>query len=284
MAGPNPYAEPQSGAAQPIPCQLDASGKVLLLPPGKEASVRVSAIGSMKAVMSDPNWIKLVAWGALAIFASQIIPVVPQIVYLGYLLYLAEAKIRVPSQPLQEFTFDFLMKYLVRGVWTILAYLVWALILAIPLGIVYLLMFGALMLTMTAVGPDAAPVVLIPGVLLMMLVWTIIIGSVGIVIAPACFRAGMCGSFGEGFKFNWIKSFVGKTWKEALLGWIVLGIAGFFLSILGILACLVGVLFVTGFMMIAQFLYMADLYLLFLSRGGEPIAMDRKVTLEEIAS
>jgi hypothetical protein len=65
--------------------------------------------------------------------------------------------------------------------------------------------------------------------------------------------------------------FVKKTWVEMFLGLLFLMFTSMVLGILGALACYIGLFFVMPLIFLAQAHFLYELYLLFLSRGGEPV-------------
>ena len=276
----NPWESSGKPAMQSAPAMPD--GKVPLLPPGKETHVKVSAIDALMAVTKEENKFKIIGFLILMIVATNVIPVIPQIVMIGYLLYLVEARISRPGEAMLEFNFDYLMKYLGRGVWYFIAHLVLALILSIPLGILFFVLFFGMALIGAALG-EAGIVVVLASWVLVIVLGMVISAVTAIFLAPAIFRAGVAGDFKAAFQWSWIKSFVGNTWKEAIIAWITLMVLSIPLGLLGLLACGVGVLVVGAVMSLASMILMGDLYRLHLSRGGEPILMEPKITLAQIA-
>lgn len=285
MASDNPFAPPGVKTAESsIPKQSSPSGKVLLLPPAKETSVRVSAWDAVASLSKEKDFWPTIGMVVLAIFASSIIPIIPQIVMLGYIFYLVESKIRMPSLPIKPMSFDYLVKYLTRGAWAFLAQLALLLIISIPLALVGIVLFMAVGGISVAAGEDVGPIILVVlgGISVVFFVLFSIVCSLYMI--PAAFRAGMSGSFSEAFNLGWINSFVSKVWKEALLSMVVFVLLVWGMVFVGLLACFVGVYVAAAWIQISQMLLVSQWYRLFLARGGEPIEMDPKLTLEEIAN
>jgi hypothetical protein len=92
-----------------------------------------------------------------------------------------------------------------------------------------------------------------------------------IFLQPMLFRAALTLDFGQAFQFDWVKDFVAKVWLELILGFLFLAVAANILSLLGLLACCVGVIFVGPVIMLAHANLLFQVYSIYLSRGGIPV-------------
>ncbi len=282
---PNPYASP--GKSSPFTGgapMTDAQGNVLLVGP-TDPQPTVSVIGSFRAVFNEPNAWPLLLWFVLLILATGFIPILPHIVLLGYAAYLAEGMIRTPDAPRHTFDFEYLSKYLGRGVWGFLAAFVVGLIMAIPVGILMVLIYlgGVLLVVAASNGGDelavAAAVVVTTIGFLLIVVLNVMLQLVSNLVSS---RAGMAGSFGAGFDLAWIRDFLSRVGMKLFFGLIGLTLLSIPINLLGVLACFVGVYFTAALTIYAMIHYAVSIYRLYLAQGGTPIAMKPEVTLERL--
>jgi len=281
----NPYSTPFATPAASDQAAYDPEGNVLLLPPGKESNLRPSVIEAFKFPFQDENGMAVLLAASLCMLAQIVIPIVPQIVLFGYLAFLSESLIRRPERPALTFDFDHLSKYLGRGIWSFLAGLVAGLVGMIPLAIILLVFYVLLALGVAGIASQneaAAVVAFIVGLVIFAGVSVIFSAVVQLFVGSIQFRAGMAGSFGAGFDFAWIKHFlttVGMPLFKGLLLWFVLL---FVLSALGALVLCVGAYVAQAWCFLALMHFLTQVYRLYLTRGGMPIAMKVETTLERL--
>jgi hypothetical protein len=253
---PNPFNSP-------VPAAHGASG----------SGEGLRFLEAYQYVFANPNW----PLNVLLVAVCQLIPVIGPMVILGYQFEVIEALHRDPRRSYPDFSFDAFVEYLKRGLWPFLVSLVVGLIVSVPLTLVAFLLMGLVMFAVASAGGDGEPVV---GVLLipLMFVGFIVMAVVlSVLMMPMILRSGLAQDFAEGFKLDWIKSFVGRTWKEILLGALFLAATGIVLMLVGLLFCGVGSYAAAALLMLAQAHIYFQLYQLFLARGGDPIPLGSTV-------
>ena len=160
-----------------------------------------------------------------------------------------------------------------RGLWPFLVQLVASLVLMPPLMLLFFVPFFILMGIVRNRGDECwtrswwsalpcgcsfmIPISILPAMILI----------------PMQLRAGLRMDFGVAFNFGWVLDFVKKTWLEMFLSLLFLSFTAMILAVLGIIACYVGLFVVMPLVFLAQAHLLYELYLLFLSRGGEPVAV-----------
>jgi hypothetical protein len=222
-------------------------------------------------VFDNPNWLMNLVWGALCIISQFLIPIVGPLLLLGYQFEIIDALLASRGQRYPDFDLNRFGDYLGRSLWPFLVKLVAGLVLGFALLMVIAIPVVAIIAIASSAGEDAAAPFLAIGIPLLVLVLVPLAFLTTMPLVPMAFRAGMTGSFGEGFNFDWVKDYLRRVWFELLLAMLFLAFSGFALTVCGLLACVLPVLLVQPLVLFAEAHLMYQLYLLYLSRGGQPI-------------
>jgi len=255
----NPYASPM---APPVD-----------LPP---ASLVIQPIQQMEYfraynyIFENPNWVMNVLMGFLCILSTAIIPLLGQLLFMGYQFDVAQGLLmtqgtRYPSFDLNRFG-DYLMRSLYPFVVSLVFILPLVVILAMGIGMVTAITAAA----GGKEGEAVASLVIIPLMFFGMLAFWLVIMMF---VIPLMMRAGLQQEFGAGFDFAWAFDFFKRVWLEILLSALFLAVTAVILSFLGLLAFCVGVFAVQAIVMLAQAHFWYQLYALYLGRGGQPIPL-----------
>ena len=224
---------------------------------------------SFNYIFENPNWLMNLVWSFLCQMAGQFIPILPGMVFAGYQFEMLEDLHNNGGTRYPDFDINRLTDYLGRGVWPILVLLLYAL-LAVFLGI------GFFIATMIcggilggAAGDDFGPLIVMFGFLLGFLIVGLIVAGLAIYCTPMMIRAGLTQELGAAFDFRWVNDFVAKMWVETVLSSLFV-----FFSVFGLIVVTCGVAgIVLGPMMpFVSTHLMYQLYSLYVSRGGIPIA------------
>jgi hypothetical protein len=210
-------------------------------------------------VFENPNWFTNLLLGALC----SLIPIVGGIVLQGYHYEVAIALTTNGGSRYPDFDFNRFGDYLMRGLWPFLVGLVCACVLLVVL----VVLFGIAGVAGAVAGEDVGNAV--AG--LMFLPFSIVTPVFVLVVQPMLLRAGFTLDFSEGFRVEWCKDFLRKTWLEMILGFLFLWVASMVLAPIGLLACCVGIFLVGPVMLLAHANLLFQLYATYLSRGGTPI-------------
>lgn len=189
------------------------------------------------------------------------IPVVGPLVLMGYQAEMTERLLRDPDlRRHPDFSFDRFMELLTRGVWPFLVGLVVAL-LAVPV---------LVLAVMVAVGIGAS-VDPILGAVLAVLIYVGGILLLNAVMIPIQFHAELANRFDLRGGFRFAVSFLKLVGGKALVAYLVFNLLTIPLTLVGLLACFIGVYPAVVVAMMAGQHLMAQLYLDYLSAGGEEI-------------
>jgi len=216
---------------------------------------------------SSRNW----ALNWLLITVCFLIPVVGPIVAIGYMVRCTAAWIR--RKPAPDFDFGLFASYLTQGLWPFLVTTVASLALipvfmVVPIGTAILLPA----MCQTGGGPPAAAFFLtIAAVFVLssvvMLVWTVL-------CVPMMLKSGLEQNFAAGFSWPFIRDFIGRVgFFHILFAEFLLLFLMYAAMIVGMLALIVGVYFVTAVFMWVNWHVMYQFYMRYLDCGGTPLTI-----------
>lgn len=222
-------------------------------------------------VFESPNWLMNIVWSALCAFFSSM--VVGQLVMYGYQsqILISSLQNREPHYP--DFDSNKIGDYLLRGLWVWLGII----IASILLGMLLMMCLIALILVMgflqflTSDG-NSVPVFIQVG---MIIGYLVIIGGGMItsflMLTPIAIKLCLSGNLGEMFDWRWHFDFIKRTFGSMVLATLMLIFSGMLLSMVGILACFIGIFPATGWLMMSQAQMYCQLYRTYLERGGTAV-------------
>ena len=220
-------------------------------------------------VFDHPDWIRNV----LFILICQFIPLVGPLVLIGYQFDVVESLLRANPAPYVAFDFNRFVEYLTRGLWPFLVGFVVAIVLVPLVYIAFIgLFFGGAALV-SAAGEDAAgPVMAVFMGIGFILYFAFLIG-LNMILQPMMMAAGISQEFNAAFNLTYVRTFLRTAWKEMLLSGLFLMFSGMFCALGGVIVCFVGVYFSAVLIAYAQAYMHYQLYCVYLSRGGAPLAL-----------
>ncbi len=222
-------------------------------------------------VFEHPNWLSNVLLQSICL----IIPIVGPIVLLGYRYEIMEQRLRDPTGWDRPFDFNRFSDYLSRGVWPFISGLLLGLIMT-PLMVVLWLVAYALLAVIVLLAASIDPTAGVLSVFLWIgMIFVLVMASsilMAVLTIPMNIAAGIGQDLGAAFNFQFIKGFVGLTWRELMLGSVFLGVTSLFVMILGQLALCIGAIPAGALIFAAHGNLEHQLYGIYLSRGGTPVA------------
>ncbi len=249
----NPYDSPKASA------------------PSSKPAGRMQYIESYRSFFNSPKWGMNMLFGAVA----QLVPIAGPMVYVGWLGDVIKTKIEHPEAPQPDFDMNKLAYYLGRGLWPVLVQIVVGLLANMVLMPCFMTFYlgglfgggaiasgdgGAIGFVIMILGLFTAFLVLFGGILIMQ-----------IYMVPMTLRASLEQDFGKSFQWQFIKSFTKTVRKELILAMLFLTASSFVLALAGMCVFIVGVYAAAALITFAHYHLMLQLYLLYLSRGGEAI-------------
>lgn len=243
-------------------------------PAGQRAAMEY--MRAIQYVFESPKWMMNLLWGSLCILSTSVIPIVGQLLWIGYQFEVVEDLVRNPQrQGYTDFDLNRFKEYLMRGVWVFLVSLV-LMVVIMPLTLGFFFGGAAVMagVLSAAQGDDAAAMI---GVIVMMALGFVLLIMLSIVLnvlmTPVMIRAGLTQDFRDSFDFAWIKDFVRQMWVETIFAGLFLMAVGMCAMLIGMLACVVGVYPAMCAVSLAQGHLYLQLYQMYLGRGGQPITL-----------
>jgi hypothetical protein len=221
---------------------------------------------------SNPNWLTNVMWCSLCFLVANIIPVLPHLIVIGYLYQQFERLHLKQDGSYEDFDTSRLGDYLTRSIWLLLAYLILTAVMMVVFLPIALLGFGAGIAFIANDHVEEGIAVFVLTYVAMILVSF----PLQLVTVPVAIRVGLSQQIAGAFSLAWIKEFVRLTWREILLGGLVLTLANILGSIVGLLFFCIGAVPVMVVMMFAYIHFQWQLYEIYLERGGTPIPLKPK--------
>lgn len=252
--------------------------------PYNAAGYEATAFGepSMRYIYAFQYVLERTDWfvNLLLVTLCAVIPVVGPIVFLGYKMELIEALHRDPKRVYPAFEFGRFADYLTRGVWPFLAALILQMIL-VPITFLFIIpMFCAMGFAVAASEQGDSEVL---GVLCIVASYALIfVGSLALnllsmmFVTPMMLAAGLAQELGPALKFSFIKDFVGRVWREMLLGYLFLMAVSMVITPLGLLVFCVGVYIAMAWVWMAMAHLFHQYYEIYLARGGTAIPLKEK--------
>jgi hypothetical protein len=231
---------------------------------------------SISDFFKSPKWMMNLLLGGVCV----LIPIVGQMVVLGWLITGFWARQDETFETFPEFDFSHFGKYLERGLWPFLVTLVVSMafsIVMVPMA--WVLMIPAMLVGGFSSGHGANPgsCLGVFAVILMMLVWGVMIAVLILVLVPLKIRASRTQDFAKSFDLGFVKRFLALTWKEAVISSLFVMVTGILFVCLGMIVFCVGVYFATVLIYFSWTHLHKQLYALYLSRGGEPVPLSPKL-------
>jgi len=198
-----------------------------------------------------------------------LIPFVGPLVVLGYKITVFENFLRQGDASYPDFDMNRFGDYLMRGVWQLLAGLLLGLV-CIPL------CFVAVLPIFIGIWIENFYIMVLASLSSMLVIFAIAI-TLALAATPVVLQVALTQDVTSAFNFSFIKDFIARTWKEMLLSTLFCMFANMILSLIGALACGIGLLPAAVVALSASWHINYQLYAIYLERGGMQIPI--KATL-----
>ena len=219
-------------------------------PPPASSSQTIDFAQPFRFVFDDPDWIKKIVIGGLFYLLSFLL--IGLFFIGGYTVLLCRNVIRGVARPLPEW--DDLGTYFVDGVKVLLICLLYAL----PILVVWLLLFGGAALSGSFENEDIGAIIAgMSGCVTLLMVLVILLYSLFLPAALLMFVA--TGSIAEAFNIRRIVRFVTNNPANYILAWLVYLVSNF-LSQFGIVLLCIGVIFTAFWGVVVAAYAFADAY------------------------
>ena len=235
------------------------------------------------ALQNDPKWMSKVGWASLLFMTAMCIPIVGQLVVIGWNALMLRRAVSGQDSPLprMEFDFDYLGKLLGTGFKGYLAQLLWSLpmvaVMMVGLCCIYAGMAFAgvgVVAGAEAGGEAGAGVGAVLGLLLMvaMFVFLFVVMLVfSMVVQVAVMRAEITDDLNAAMRFGEVIAMTKLLGKELLIGLFVVQAMGMGFFIIGLASLYILLAPSLVIFQIIVTYFRAELYRVYLEKGGEPL-------------
>lgn len=242
----------------------------------------VEYLRGLRKLREDPDWLAKIGVGSLLLLSATIIPFLGQITLAGWGAVTVRRAIggEDAALPRLDLDFDYLGKLLGTGFKAFLAALIWGLpasmIIGVGFGCVYV---GAIM---SAVGGAAAGGDAGGGLGAMAMLCTMGVGFpllmafaivIGLPSQMAMIRAELADDLNAALRFGEVLDMTKKVFRELLIGTFVLALVQWLLTLASLLLCGLPLFPVAVAMVVARAHFAAQLYQLYVERGGAPMQL-----------
>jgi hypothetical protein len=236
--------------------------------PGIAAQQAVDYRRALQAPFEHPQWAMTLLWETIA----MMVPLVGPIVAFGYQTTMVEAIAREGlGATMPPFVLERLGDYLVRGIRLFVVSLLVSLVVT-PIGLV--VMFTANLLGAVLASREGALTFL--GILLVfagVAIFFLVLALAMVLVTPLWVKAALESDLGRVFDLAFARDFMRRTGKVTLLAHLVLMVLNIGLMFVGFLACFIGMFPALGIAVLVLAHVFGQLYLIYLGRGGDPIAL-----------
>lgn len=233
---------------------------------------------SFNYAFENPNvWSNLFMCG-LAILSTALIPILGQLVALGYTVEILQSLMATNGTRYCDFDFNRFSEYLNKSIWPFVVQFV-ATIIFIPIFYILLLagMFGTIAIA-AAAGEDVGPIVM---AILFPLLFVVVFAAglaFGLFLNPLLLRAMISQDFSTAFDIGWCRNYVSVMLKELVLSGLFTMVAAFGLALLAVVTCGIGIIVIAPLIMFSQIHLNYQQYTIYLARGGKPIPVKQLPT------
>jgi len=239
--------------------------------------IAVNYTASVTDFFKSRKWFTNLLFGGICL----LIPLVGPMVVLGWLITGFWARPEEDFEPFPDFDFSNFGKYLERGLWPFLVAFVASMafsVVMVPL--TWILMIPAMLAGGLSSGSEAQSGSCLGflAMVVMMLFFTVMIVALMLVLVPLKIRASLTQDFAKSFDVGFVRRFLALTWMQIVLSSLFVAITGTLFVCFGMIVFCVGIYFANVLIYFSWTHLQKQLYMLYLSRGGEPVPVSPKLS------
>ncbi len=235
-----------------------------------------------RAMRQDPEWKGKILVGSLLFLSAIVVPIVGQIALLGWATLVTRQAVRRKGEdgPLPRLDFDFgwLGKLLGIGFKPFLVNFLWRMPMAFLIGGLVGCMYMAVIVAAVSAGgrhgdggAASGLIFTIFGLAMVLIIPLSVLAQMPAQIAMM--RAEVTDDMNAGFKVKEVLRMTRVVLKELIVGNLIIMLVSIPLVFAGMLACYVGIFPVAVVLQVVYAHFLAQLYELYLERGGEPLTI-----------
>lgn len=230
-------------------------------------STQLSLSRSMGWMFKSPNWMTNIFWMVICALLGTV--VIGSLVAMGYQIEIIQKRSRGREDALPDFQAERFMDYLVRGAWPFLINMVFGFAISMVMMVFFVVftLIGSLLS-----NGEPSPLVGVFMFMGMLIILPVAI-FMSFIMGPLCLRAGLANNLSEGFKIQWAIDVAKLMWPQMLLAMVFCFVIVLLAEIVGLLMCFIGIFLTISWAQLAFADLGAQLYDIYLERGGQPVPM-----------
>jgi hypothetical protein len=231
----------------------------------------VHYLRSYRFPFDSPHWFANVGFATLCIISTGVIPLIGQMLAIGYLFEVVEAMHRQgDDRSYPDFSWERFVPYLVRGAQVVLVQF----LASLPCTFVLTVAFAGGFIFALA-GSGAEPDLVMLGVVIGVLILASLLAGLlmFVVLVPLTLRVGLSQDLSATWSLSFIKDYVSRMWWPTMLVALFVLFSSTVVMLAGLAVCCVGYYAVAALPMFAQYHLYYQLYEMYLARGGMPIRL-----------
>lgn len=234
----------------------------------------------LRVMREDEDFLGKVGVACLLMLSSMVIPILGQVVFQGWRGMIVRRSVAGVDTPLPrlDLNFDYLGKLMSPGFKSFIARMVWSFPAALIMVVLMLCVYAGFAVAIiggAAATSDHGGAGL--GAICCLAVGMLIVIPFGVLLQLPAMVAGLRAEITDDLSAAFdVKAVLGMTrdmLRELVTGQLVIVLLSMGMSILGILTCGLGIFPIAVVISVVHGYFMADIYKLWLERGGEPLTV-----------
>ena len=222
-------------------------------------------------MFQSPQWMVNIFWLFVCGLLGTV--VIGSLIAIGYQMEVIRRRSLGRDRDYPDFDPNRVADYMIRGLWPFLVYFISGMVITVTAVMIGAVIVCICVLPFANNQGDPPGIVIFIMVALLIVLFLAMMAAMVFVTGPMTLRAGLTNNLQEGFRMSWVKDFAKRMWGPLLLGLLYSIVMALVAEVVGSILCLVGLFFTMGWFQLFAADLAAQLYDIYLNRGGESIPM-----------